>query len=293
MAEFYQRSKSIAQQVVGDNYEIIMVNDGSPDNSLEIAMKLAKTENNLTIVDLSRNFGHHKALMSGLSHASGKLIYLIDSDLEEEPEWLLNFFEELKQNKCDVIYGVQEKRKGKFIEKLLGRLYYFITSLMLDVKLPKNQTTARLMTNRFVDALLLHKEREIIIGGIYELTGFNQKPHIVTKHSSSKSTYTNRMKFRLAIDTITSFSSQPLIFIFYFGMILFLISSSYAFFLSINHFFLDQNVDGWTSLMVSVWFLGGIIISFIGIIGIYLSKVYSEAKNRPNVIVKKIYKNEN
>jgi putative glycosyltransferase len=290
--EFYQRSKSVAQKLVGDDYEIIMVNDGSPDTSLKIAVQLTKTENDITVVDLSRNFGHHKALMAGLSYANGELIYLLDSDLEEEPEWLLNFFEKLKQNECDVIYGVQDKRRGGWLEKLLGRLYFFITSMMIDVKLPKDITTARLMTKSYVDALLLHKEREMIIGGLWQITGFDQKPQKVNKHASTNSSYSTSNKFKLVIDTITSFSAQPLMFVFYVGLITFLMSFSYALFISINHILNDQEIDGWTSLMVSIWVLGGIIISFIGIIGIYLSKIYSETKNRPNIIVKRTYKNE-
>jgi len=292
IGEFYERVSKTAQKLAGDDYEIIFVNDGSPDDGIDIAVKLSQDDDHILVVDLSRNFGHHKALMTGLSYAKGELIYLLDSDLEEEPEWLLNFFEKLNENKCDVIYGVQEKRRGGWFEKWSGNLYFFVTSLMIDVKLPKNITTSRLMTKSYVDALLLHRESEIIISGLWQITGFDQRPHKVKKHSSANSTYTTRDKFRLVIDTITSFSAKPLLYIFYVGLIIFLITVIYALFLFVNRILFNQIMDGWTSLMVSIWILGGIIISFIGIIGIYLSKIFSETKNRPYVIVKRTYKNE-
>jgi putative glycosyltransferase len=292
IGEFYERVSKTAQKLAGDDYEIIFVNDGSPDDGIDIAVKLSQDDDHILVVDLSRNFGHHKALMTGLSYAKGELIYLLDSDLEEEPEWLLNFFEKLNENKCDVIYGVQEKRRGGWFEKWSGNLYFFVTSLMIDVKLPKNITTSRLMTKSYVDALLLHRESEIIISGLWQITGFDQRPHKVKKYSSTNSTYTTRDKFRLVIDTITSFSAKPLLYIFYVGLIIFLITVIYALFLFVNRILFNQIMDGWTSLMVSIWILGGIIISFIGIIGIYLSKIFSETKNRPYVIVKRTYKNE-
>ena len=109
--EFCRRAKVSASELVGEDYEIILVNDGSPDNSLEIAINLCNLDQHMVVVDLSRNFGHHKAMMTGLAQAIGDQIYLIDSDLEEEPEWLVSFEEKLQSEQCDVVYGVQSKRK--------------------------------------------------------------------------------------------------------------------------------------------------------------------------------------
>ena len=106
--EFHKRASASAKQLLGDDYEIVLVNDGSPDNSLDLAIRLTERDSHVVVVDLSRNFGHHKAMMTGLAHAKGELVFLIDSDLEEEPEWLLSFASAMLDKRCDVVYGVQE-----------------------------------------------------------------------------------------------------------------------------------------------------------------------------------------
>ncbi|MCK5847885.1 MAG: glycosyltransferase family 2 protein, partial [Caldisericia bacterium] len=123
LKEFYKR---IIEQIklLTNNYEIIFVNDGSPDTSLEITKSLLKKDRHIKILDLSRNFGHHKAIMTGLAESNGDLVFLIDCDLEEEPELLSDFFLKMQTASCDVVYGIQEKRKGKWFEKLSGSLFY-------------------------------------------------------------------------------------------------------------------------------------------------------------------------
>jgi putative glycosyltransferase len=289
IAEFHQRVSAVARQLVGEEYEIILVNDGSPDNSLDIAVQITKTDSHAVVIDLSRNFGHHKAMMTGLAQASGERIFLIDIDLEEEPEWLISFSKQMNQEKCDVVYGVQEKRKGNWFERWSGELYYRILDLMLNVPHPRNITTARLMDKRYVEALLLHKEREIVISGLWIITGFNQHSQIVRKKSRSKTSYNLFHKFSHLTNVVTSFSIKPLMGIFFTGLALSILSFIYAFFLAVNRFFFYKPLAGWTSVMVSVWLLGGIIISFIGVVGIYLAKIFIETKQRPYTIIKDIY----
>ena len=123
LIEFYERTSKCAQEITQD-YELILVNDGSPDNSLELALSLNQKDDRVKVIDLSRNFGHHKAIMTGLSYAQSKYVFLIDSDLEEPPEVLNKFWEEMQNSDdTDVIYGVQDKRKGKFFERLSGFIY--------------------------------------------------------------------------------------------------------------------------------------------------------------------------
>jgi len=289
LLDFYNRIKAEVEKVSPDSYEIILVHDGSPDDSLSTAIKLADNDPNLMVINLSRNFGHWKAMMTGLKYATGEKIFIIDSDLEEAPEYLSKFYAELKYQKCDVVYGIQTKRKGNVFEKLSGLIFWKIFNFFSNVKVPSNQTTARLMTRDYVRALLLHKEREIFISGLWQLTGFDQQPLSVSKLSISKSSYTLRKKLSLFVNGITSFSNSPLIAIFYFGLFISLISLIYITNLIINWAFFLSPPDGWTSVMASIWLLGGIIISFIGIIGIYLSKIFIETKKRPFTIVKKIY----
>lgn len=293
IAEFYRRASAVAKQLVNDDYEIVFVNDGSPDNSLEVAIQLVNTDEHVVVVDLSRNFGHHKAMMTGLAHAKGDAIFLIDSDLEEEPEWVEAFSELMSRDPCDVVYGVQVSRKGGAIERWTGRWYYSVFAALTGVVLPESVVTARLMSRRFVDALLRHDEREMFLGGLFALTGFEQRPCVVKKHSTSETTYTLRRKIRLLVDSVTSFSNTPLVLIFYTGLCILFASLAHIGALILQWFFLNKPPSGWTSVMASIWLLGGMTISFIGIIGIYLSKVFSEAKRRPYTVVRQIYERRN
>jgi putative glycosyltransferase len=291
--EFVERTSKAAEVLVAEDYEIILVNDGSPDDSLQIAVKLTEANQNLIVVDLSRNFGHHKAMMTGLDHAKGERIFLIDSDLEEEPEWLIDFSQEMLSQSADVVYGVQKTRKGKWFERWSGDLFWKIIRTLSRLSLPSNIVTARIMSRRYVDALLLHRESEIFMAGLLYITGFKQRPHTVVKRNTSKSTYTFSRKLGLLINSITSFSNTPLIWIFYVGMLIVVLSLIYSAFLFFNYFFYSKPLAGFTSLMISIWLLGGLIISFIGVVGIYLAKVFSEVKRRPHTIIRHIYRKNN
>jgi putative glycosyltransferase len=291
--EFYQRASAVAHQFAGEDYEIVLVNDGSPDDSLDRAVQLTKADSNVVVVDLSRNFGHHKAMMTGLAHASGEHIFLIDSDLEEDPEWLVEFAEKMQREHCDVVYGVQKKRKGNWFERLSGDCFYRILNLVSEIKLPQNVVTARLMTRRYVHALLMHEEREIFIVGLWHLTGFDQRPYFIKKHGSSETSYTLRKKISLAVNAITSFSNAPLVWIFSIGVTISFLAACYVSYLVLSWIFLTKYILGWTSVIASIWLVGGMIICFIGVIGIYLSKMFNEIKQRPYTIVREIYRNGN
>lgn len=274
---------------MGDDYEIVLVNDGSPDDSLGRAIRLTETDTHVVLVDLSRNFGHHKAMMTGLAHAKGEEVFLLDSDLEEPPECLVTFAEQMRSEDCDVVYGVQEQRKGRWFERLSGGLFWTLINQLSGLSLPANIVTARLMSRRYVDALLRHEEREVFMAGLFHITGFVQKAVLIQKLSTSQSTYTLRRKLSLVVNSVTSFSVLPLVAIFYLGLIIFSFACCYSAYLLINWMFFSYTLAGFTSVMVSIWLLGGLILSCMGIIGIYLSKVFSESKRRPYTIVRNIY----
>ena len=162
--EFHKRACAAARQLVGEDFEILLVNDGSPDNSLDLAIRLTEQDSHVVVVDLSRNFGHHKAMMTGLAHAKGERVFLIDSDLEEEPEWLDAFAKQMRVDESDVVYGVQDRRKGGLFESCTGWIFYRIFRLLTGIAQPDNIVTARLMTRRYVKALVAHQERELNIG---------------------------------------------------------------------------------------------------------------------------------
>ena len=272
--EFYERACKTARQLVGENYEIVLVNDGSPDDSLDLAIQLADADDHIVVVDLSRNYGHHKAMMTGLEYSKGEKVFLLDSDLEEEPEWLIKFSQIMSDEAADVVYGRQEVRKGGWFEKLSGEIFYSLFNKLSEIDHPRNIVTARLMSRRYVDALLSHHEREFVISCLWVITGFKQCESIVKKHALSDTTYSAAKKMKNAVNAITSFSDAPLRYIFYLGFWIFMISLVYALYLVINRLLFSQVVDGWTSLMVSIWLLGGMVISFVGVIGIYLAMVF-------------------
>lgn len=289
IAEFYQRATAAARQFAGDDYEIVFVNDGSPDKSLELAVQLTGADQHVTVVDLSRNFGHHRAMMTGLAHARGQNVFLLDSDLEEAPEWLLEFAEVMRIEDCDVVFGVQEERKGGVFERVSGHWFWVLFNFLTGLHLQKNIVTARLMSRRYVDALLLHTERELFIAGLWHITGFRQVEKKVRKRSAGSTTYTLSRKVSLLVNSITSFSSAPLVFIFYFGLAISLVATIYVIYVLLNWLFISRPPSGWTSVMASIWLIGGWLISAIGVVGIYLSKIFLEAKRRPYTIVRRIY----
>lgn len=292
IAEFHKRASEAARKIAGDDFEIVLVNDGSPDTSLEMAIALHQRDPHVVVVDLSRNFGHHKAMMTGLAHARGDYVFLIDSDLEEEPEWSLPFMTTLQENSADVVFGVQAQRKGNWIEKMTGPLFYVLFRFLTGIPQPSNIVTARLMTRRYVNALLAHREREINIGGLWLATGFHQIQQVVTKHSTSPTTYSLRHKFSHLVNAVTSFSNLPLIFTFYAGLFISSSALIYILFLVVGYLSISTIPSGYTSLIVSIWFFSGLIVSFIGIQGIYLSKIFSEVKQRPLTIVRDVYQHK-
>jgi len=286
--EFYDRTINALKRLGKINYEIIFVNDGSPDDSLNIVKNICKTDKNILIVNLSKNFGHHKALISGLEVASGDKIFLIDSDLEESPEWLLEFDKIMNKEKCEVVYGVQNSRKGKFFERITGCIFYWIFNLLSEVKIPTNNVTARLMNKKYVLSLLKYKENEIFLDGIFAITGYKQIKCEVKKENISVTTYSFNKKVDMFLNSIASFSSKPLIMVFYIGVIISFVSFIALLFILYQWVFHDISVVGWTSIIISIWIIGGLIMSFLGIIGIYLSKIFTETKSRPRVIIDEI-----
>jgi putative glycosyltransferase len=288
--EFYQRISKVASKITSD-YELIFVDDGSPDDSLQKVLSLYENDKKIQIIELSRNYGHHKAIMTGLKYTKGEYVFLIDVDLEEEPEILIDFWNELKINEdCDVIYGAQDKRKGGWFEKTTGEISWKIINFLSPINIPMNTVTARLMTTLYVQSLLEYHESEIFIAGLWADVGFKQKKVDIMKLSINKSTYTVKKRLSMLLDSITSFSSKPLVYIFNIGLIITLISSLFMIKILYGKLVYNISLEGWSSLILSIWFFGGLVILFLGVIGIYISRVFLEVKNRPNTTIKKKYK---
>lgn len=286
--EFYERVTASAKQLVGDNYEIVLVNDGSPDDSLEMAIQLTEQDSHIVVVDLSRNFGHHRAIIVGLENSVGENVFLIDVDLEEPPELLLDFWEELILQGSDCVYGVQDQRKGNFFEVISGHIFYKLFNYLSDFSIPENTLVAKLMTKDFVNALVLHKERSVFLGGITALVGFKQSPFVCNKKSKGVTSYTLSKKVEQFVDSVTSFSAKPLYYVLVIGVLVFISAFIFAMYLVARRILNDSMPDGWASLIVIMLSMTGLIILSVGVVGIYISKIFEEVKGRPYAIIKKI-----
>jgi putative glycosyltransferase len=287
--EFYRRSVKAAE-ALGYDVEVIMVNDGSPDDSLERALHLQRDDPRLVVIDLARNFGHHKALMVGLSHARGERVFLVDSDLEEEPEDLFRFHERFAQHDCDVAYGVLERRRGNVLQRLPGELFFFLVQLLSDQPVPRNAVASRLMTRDYVRALIRHRDREFMMIHLMQLTGFRQVPVLVRKLSRASSTYSVRMRIEMAVKFLTTTSTRLLYLILYAGLLIFGLSTAVIIYYISRYLASGIGVDGFTSQIVSIWFFGGLITLILGIIGIYIANILAETKQRPYATVRHVYR---
>ena len=285
--EFHERITRAASEITG-NFEIIMVDDGSPDRSLDIALELQRQDPRLKVVELSRNFGHHRAMMAGLEYAAGDRVFLIDVDLEEPPELLGRFSELFREEDVDVVYGLQSKRKGGLFERVGGAIAYLLFTWLLPMKIPLNHVTLRLMSRDYVGALVSHKERQTAIGGLWVITGFRQIGVPVEKGHRGGTSYRVGSRLHALIESVTSFSETPLVVVFYSGIFIMLLSTALGAWLVWRRIS-GEILGGWTSTLVSIWFLGGLTVFSIGVVGLYVSRIFIETKQRPYVIVRKVY----
>jgi putative glycosyltransferase len=289
IAEFHRRIRPVAAEITSD-FEIIYVNDGSPDGVLAAALLLREEEERVLVVDLSRNFGHHRALMVGLSFATGDLVFMIDVDLEEDPELLREFYARYLESGADSIYGVQSRRGGGVFRRMSGDLFYRVINFLSGEDAPINTLIARLMTRRFVASLLKHEEHEIDIANLLHMTGYRQVPVIVRKHVKPDTTYTLLKKISLATSSVTSFSRRPLVIVAITGALILIAAVAVAAYFLLTYLTSGEVPSGHTSLMLSLWFLGGLTIFSIGVVAVYVAIIFSEVKARPSAIVRDVYR---
>lgn len=276
-----------------DDYEIVVVNDGSPDNSLDLILKTKGHNSHIVVVDLSRNFGHHHALLAGMEVSKGDYVFTIDCDLEVKPSIIKDFWKQHLDNpNKDRIYGVAEKRKGGFGEKIGGAFFYKMYNSMSETKIPTNILTESLMTRQYVDELVGMGDANLFLAGMYSWVGFRQMPISCKKGvRKTKSTYTFRKRIALSMQAISSFSAYPLRILFTIGSVLSTISFLFGIYLIINKLLHPEYVlAGFTSISVLILFSAGTIVMALGVLGIYIEKLFNQSKNRQRYIIRQIYK---
>lgn len=289
LREFHRRATA-AGEALTPRFEVVYVDDGSPDSSAAVARGIAASDPRVVVVELSRNFGHHPAAVAGLAHARGRRVFILDVDLEEQPEWLAGFADQQESSGADVVFGVSRVRRGPFLRRVTGGAFWKLFNALSDVHVPENPCTVRIMSRRYVDALLQLPDRNLFLAGSYAWLGFRQEPRVVEKGiRKTASTYNWTRLIALFIDAITSFTSYPLRLIFGSGVAIAALALVSGTALATYKFLRPEAISlGWSSIIVSIWFLGGVIISFLGVIGIYLAKVFNETKGRPIYLVKSV-----
>ena len=290
--EFYERCKASVATLGGD-YEFVFVDDGSPDDGNDVVKGLIERDPNVRLIELSRNFGHHKAIMVGLENVQGELVFMLDSDLEEAPELLEEFYAEMMSDTAgttvDVVYGVMDGRKGGLLERVPGALFYKVINMLSDLPIPENIMAARLMRREYVQHIVRYRETQLYLGGIMMLAGFKQLPHVASKTSKGRTTYNWSRKIALALDALISYTNKPLTFIAFLGIGVCSISLVMLFFFLIRLIGEGGQVDPWMYVLASIWFLGGLTIMAIGLVGFYVGRIFIQVKQRPNAIIKRIY----
>lgn len=268
-------------------YEVICVDDGSSDETRARVLAHRSHDRAIKLLSLSRNFGKDIALSAGIDHSSGAAVVPLDADLQDPPELIAAMVAKWRES-YDVVYGRRASRSGEsWFKQLSARLFYRLMERVTDVPIPRDTGDFRLLNRRAIDALARLPERTRFMKGLFAWVGFRQIP-IVYDREARRAGATNWSYWRLwnfAIDGITSFSSLPLKIWSYVGVAISALAFIYASFLALRTIIHGIDVPGYASLMVVVLFLGGIQLITLGIIGEYISRVYSEVKGRPLYLV--------
>ena len=290
LAELHRRVSAAASNAVGDDYEILLVNDGSSDDSWRIMTRLGNDDPHLIAINLSRNHGHQLALTAGLDLCRGENILIIDADLQDPPELISGMLESMQAQNADVVYGVRTKRDGETaFKRATAHLFYRTLSRLAETAIPVDTGDFRLMSRRSLDVFLAMPEQARFIRGMVSWVGFRQVPIAYERDSRIEGTtkYPLTRMIRFALDALTGFSTAPLKLASQAGLLLALASVLLVFYILFG-WLSGHAVQGWTSLMLVVVVLGAIQMFVLGMMGEYLGRLYHQAKNRPLYIVEDV-----
>ncbi|MEL6909209.1 MAG: glycosyltransferase family 2 protein [Cyanobacteria bacterium J06598_4] len=276
---------------LGISYEVICINDGSQDQTIEKLRELNRQNPRIKIVNLSRNFGKEIALTAGLDYASGAAVIPLDADLQDPPELIAQLVAKWREG-YDVVYATRRSRQGEtWFKKISAKAFYRTIGKMSHVPIPANTGDFRLLDRRVVEAIKQLPERTRFMKGLFAWVGYRQTAILFDREPrySGQSTWNYWKLWNFALDGIISFSFLPLKVWSYVGTSISLVSLIYALFLVIRTLILGVDVPGYASLMVAILFLGGIQLITLGVLGEYLGRVYEEVKGRPLYFVREKY----
>jgi glycosyltransferase involved in cell wall biosynthesis len=269
-------------------FEVLFIDDGSTDKTLSIIDKIAQKDPRIRGISFSRNFGHQAALSAGLDLARGDAVISMDGDLQHPPKLIPTLLDKWKEG-FDVVYTIREETADASSFKLAtAKWFYRLMNKIGHINLPANAADFRLLSRPVVDELKRLEERALFLRGLVQWVGFRQTAvsYKAEKRYSGKSKFALGSMLKFAADGITSFSTAPLLFSLYFGFCVSILSFLYALYAIYARLFTNQSLPGWASILVAVLFLGGVQLITLGILGLYLGKLFQEVKRRPRYIVK-------
>ena len=289
--ECYTRTKVVLNSLSNEyTHEIIFVNDGSKDKTLDLLEKTAQLDKDVKVISFSRNFGHQAAVTAGLKFVTGDVVLIIDSDMQDPPELLTEMIKLWEQGN-EVIYAKRKTRKGESKFKLVtAKMFYKVLNGLSDVEIPKDTGDFRLADRKVIDVINSMPEHNKFLRGLFSWVGFKQIPFEYERKErfAGKTKYPLKKMLKLASDGIISFSTKPLKIIGGIGIFAILISFIILIYALLSFFFKWNNITaGWTSLMVAFTFFAGIQLISIWMISEYIARIYDDTKNRPEYIIDK------
>ena len=285
--ELSSRLKSVLSDIA-ENYEVILVNDASPQNDWEIVHRLATEDVHIVGVNLSRRFGQHMAITAGLHYCHGSWIVVMDGDLQDKPEFIPNLYTKALEG-YDAVFGRRVGRQDTFFKKFTSKWFVKIFNYLTESASGSTLSNFGIYSKQLIDNYLQFGEHYRVFPLLIKWQGFNVTDIEVDhdKRPYGKSAYSYFMLFSMALDVIVSHSNKPLKMSIQFGFFLSLLSFIYLCWLVVRKFIFDVPL-GWTSIMTSIFFIGGLLFANIGLLGLYIGKIYDETKGRPLFLVKEV-----
>lgn len=285
LSQLYERLKKTLVTLT-DDFEIVMVNDASPDNAWETIKELSKKDKRVKGINFSRNFGQHRAITAGLDYAQGDWIVVMDCDLQDQPEEILKLYNKAQEG-YDVVFGRRYQRQDVLLKRVGSKLFYKILDYFTESKTDNSIANFSIISSKVANKLKTLREQNRLYPLFVNWVGF-KRIDVDIEHApreDGESSYTLSKLINLAIDGIVSQSNKPLKLAIKFGFIVSMTSLIYALWLIARYFIFSIPVAGWTSVMVSIYFIGGLMFANMGILGLYIGKTFDEVKNRPLYLI--------
>lgn len=285
LTKLYARVVEAVSKIVGD-FEIIMVNDGSPDDAWSVIEELARADKRVIGINLSRNFGQHHAITAGLDFARGDWVVVMDCDLQDQPEEIRKLYAKAMEG-YDVVFGRRVKRGDNASKKWGSRMFYWVLGYFTDTKFDPAIANFSIVSSKVLSALRSVREQNRNFVLAVKWMGFKttavEIDHV--ERPEGQSSYTFRKLLYFAYDIIVAQSNKPLRLSIKFGFLMSFLAFAYGAYLTSRYFFSGVAVAGWTSTMVSIYFVGGLLLANMGVLGLYIGKVFNETKDRPIYVI--------